>query len=307
MADDYKSKRSDSVLTPEIRWAYPWVHEQSTKRANGKPRTRPIWVISGLLPKLHTDPMQCPNYKFLSDMLMQAVVREPLWNGQFPAGGYWPIQDGDAPPKPAIGVPGQPIAPVDPNKGAWRRGHWIFEASTGLPPGPKVCVMQNGTQVEIPARTINGRQMYKSGDFGFGSIHAWTFWNDKWGVNIGFEGILWTREGEPIGTSGARSAASMFGSVAGTAAPAAAPQPGAGAPVMQAPAPTHAPAAAPQPQYAAPVAPQYAPPAPPAPPSPPAPIAVAPPLAPAAAAPPAPPMPPAPPAPSTLPAFPTPQ
>lgn len=300
MSSEYKAKRSDSVLTPEIRWAYPWIHEQSTKRANGKPRKSPIWIISGMLPKLHSDPMQCANYKFLSELLMQAVLREPAWNNQFPAGGHWPIQDGDAPHKPAVGVPGQPVAPVDPNKGAWRRGHWLFEASTGLAPGPRVCVMQNGHPVEIPARTINGKQMYKSGDFGHGSIHAYTFWNEKLGVNVGFEGILWTREGEAIGNSGPRSAAAMFGSVAGTVAQPA-QLPTVGAPP---PAAAYAPPAAP-PQQAAPVAPVYAPPTPPA-----APVAPtyaappSPPLAPAMAPPPAPGAPPMPPA--ALPAFPQP-
>ncbi len=295
----YKAKRSDSVLTPEIRWAYPYVHEKSTTRPNGKARNVPVWIASGLMPKLHSDPMQCANYQFLVRLVMEACSREPQWGGQFPPGGHLPIQDGDAPPKPKLALPGVPAAPHDPTKGAWRRGHWTFEATTSLDPGPRVCVMQNGQAVEIPAKVIGGRQMYKGGDFGHGSIHAYTFWNEKMGVSFGLEGMLWTREGEAIGNSGPRSAASMFGSVAGMAAPAGLPTPSMGAPQPQAPAASYAPPAAPQPQYAAPQ--------PPAPPAPPAPVA-APPLAPvAAAAPPAPPMPPAPPAPGMLPAFPTPQ
>jgi hypothetical protein len=223
MTEKYKAKRSDSVLTPEIRWAYPWLFEKSTKRPNGMPRKVPVWIITGLLPKLNSDPMQCANYQFLSRLCLEACAREPQWGGQFPAGGHWPIQDGDAPPKPKPVPPGQQAAPVDPNKGAWRKGHWLIEASTSLDPGPRVCVMQNGVAIEIPAQTVNGRQMFKSGDHGHGSIHAYTFWNEKFGLNFGLEGVLWTREGEAIGSSGPRSAAQMFGSVAGTVAAAAPP------------------------------------------------------------------------------------
>lgn len=269
MADiKYKAKRSDSILTPEIRWSYPYVHEKSLTRPNGKPRNVPVWIIGGLMPKLHNDPMQCANYQFLSRLIMEAASREPQWGGQFPPGGHLPIQDGDAPPKPKLALPGQPLTPADPNAGAWRRGHWTFEATTSLDPGPRVCVMQNGQAVEIPAKSIGGRQMYKGGDYGHGSIHAYTFWNEKLGVSFGLEGILWTREGPAIGNSGPRSTAAMFGSVAGMAAPMALPTPGAGAMPVQAPVPGYAPPVAPQPQqYApAPVAPQtYQPvPAPPA-------------------------------------------
>lgn len=290
MADvKYKAKRSDSVLTPEIRWSYPYVHEKSLTRPNGKPRNVPVWIIGGLMPKLSNDPMQCANYQFLVRLIMEAASREPQWGGQFPQGGHLPIQDGDAPPKPQLALPNQPLAPVDPNKGAWRRGHWTFEATTSLDPGPRVCVMQNGQAVEIPAKMIGGRQMYKGGDFGHGSIHAYTFWNEKLGVSFGLEGILWTREGPAIGNSGPRSAAAMFGGVAGTAAQPGLPVPEAGA---QPSAAVYAPPAAPQ--YAAPVAPAapvYAPqPQAYAPPAPAAPVAAAPPLAPAA--PPAPPLPP---------------
>lgn len=269
----YKAKRSDSALTPEIRWAYPYLHEKSTTRPNGKPRAVPVWIVTGLMPKLNPDPAQCANYQFLLRLIMEAASREPAWGGQFPQGGHLPIQDGDAPPKPKIGLPGQPAAAVDPNKGAWRKGHWCFEATTSLDPGPRVCVMQNGQAIEIPAKTVNGRTMYKSGDFGHGSIHAYSFWNEKYGFSYGLEGMLWTREGEAIGSQGPRSAASMFGAVAqvGGAAPMAAPQP------QYAPAPAYG-----QP---APIAPQYAPQPGPAPtmappPASPAPQYAAPPVAP---------------------------
>lgn len=252
MSEGYKAKRSDTELTGEWRWAYPYVHRQSDKRPNGKPRKSPVWIITGMAPKLNADPAQCPNYQLLQRICMQAVQREPAWGGTFPAGGHWPIQDGDVPYKPKAPTPGQPMTAPDPNAGAWRRGYWIFEASTSLQPGPKVCVMRNGVAEEIPAETINGKQMYKSGDWGFGSIHSYTFWNEKFGVNFGFEGILWTKEGEQIGASGAKSAQSMFGSVATVAPAGAAP-----GPAMSTAPQQYAPPAAPA-APAAPVAPQYA-------------------------------------------------
>jgi hypothetical protein len=243
MSEAHKSQRSEAVLTPEVRIAYPFVHEKRTKRANGTPMPKPRFDSVLLLPKLHTDPAQCPNYKFLSDLCMQAATK--AW-GSWPAGGHWPIQDGDAPPKPKAPVPGQAPAVVDPAKSAWRKGHWVIEATSYLDTGPRVAVMQGGQPVEIPARVIAGKTMYKSGDYGIASISAFTFQNEKFGVNFGLEGILFTREGERIGSGGQRSAAEMFGGVAppaSVAPPGLPPQPP-GLP------PQYAPPATPTPQYA---------------------------------------------------------
>jgi hypothetical protein len=247
----YKGKRSETILTPEWRGAYPNVHEQSTKRPNGKLRARPVWIMTLCAPKLNPDPVHCANYQMLAKTIMEAVSREPAWNGQFPAGGHWPIQDGDAPLKPKAPIPGQPITQVDPARLAWRNGHWIIEASTSLAPGPRVCVMQGGQMVEIPAKIVHGRTMYKSGDYCHASLHAFTFWNEKFGVNFGLEGVLWTREGEAIGSAGPRSAQAMFGSLAGMAPQPTAATPGAYAPppgVMMPPAAAPAGYAPPMPQ-----------------------------------------------------------
>jgi hypothetical protein len=259
MSEAHKSQRSDAVLTPEVRIAYPFVHEKRTKRANGTPMPKPRFDSVLLLPKLHVDPALCPNYKFLADLCMQAATK--AW-GSWPAGGHWPIQDGDAPPKPKAPVPGQAPATVDPSKNAWRKGHWIVEATNYLDTGPRVAVMQGGQPVEIPARVISGKTMYKSGDFGIASISAFTFQNEKFGVNFGLEGVLFTREGERIGSGGQRSAAEMFSGVAPAGGapmpPGLPPQPPAAAPVPQ-----YAPPAAPAPQYV-PNPPGTPPPAPPA-------------------------------------------
>jgi hypothetical protein len=248
----HKAQRSEPALTPQnTRWAYPFVHEKRTKRANGKPLDKPRYDATGLLPKLHSDPAQCPNYQFLAGLVMQAATK--AW-GSWPEGGHWPIQDGDAPVKPKAPVPGQPVAPVDPNKYAWRKGHWVFEVTSYTDPGPRVAVLQGGQAVEIPAKVISGKTMYKGGDYGIGSIHAYTFQNEKFGVNFGFEGILWTQEGEAIGSSGPRSAAAMFGGVATFGAPAAP-----AAPVAPAVPAVHVAPPAPPPMPAVHVAPPIAP------------------------------------------------
>lgn len=287
----HKSQRSETVLIGEARIAFPYHHEKRTKSAGGKPLDKPRHDAVVLVPQLSTDPAQCANYGKLAALCMEAARKawpssvDAAGNWTWPAGGKWPIQNGNTPhvSKPKPGVPAKtPEQIAAANK--WREGYWVIEVSTNLDPGPRVCVMQNGVAQEIPAKVVAGVQLYKSGDFGYVSLNAYTFQNETWGVNFGYEGVLYTRSGEAIGSSGPRSASQMFGSVAGMAAPSAPAAPG----------------AAPMPPGAG---------APPAPPAPPAPVA-APPLAPAAAAPPAPPMAPAaapPPGMPTLPAFPTPQ
>lgn len=270
----HKSQRSETKLIGEARIAFPFHHEKRTKSAGGDPLDKPRHDAVVLVPKLSPDATQCSNYATLAALCMEAATK--AWQG-WPDGGKWPIQDGDVPhkPKPKPGVAALTAEQLAA-KNAWRKGHWVIEVSTNLDPGPRVCVMQNGVAQEIPAKVVAGVQLYKSGDYGYVSLNAYSFQNKTWGVNFGYEGVLYTRPGEAIGSSGPRSATQMFGSVAGMAAQPAPAAPGA------APLPPGAPAAPPAP-------------------------AAAPPLAPAAVAPPAPPMPPAPPVPGTLPAFPTPQ
>lgn len=260
-AEKHKSQRSDSKLTTEVRIAFPYFHEKRTKRANGKALDRPRHDAVVLVPKLNPDPAKCANYAMLAAHCMEAAAK--AWPGVgWPQGGRWPIQDGDVPYKAKAATPGQPVKPVDPNAYAWRRGNWVIEISYNLEPGPRVALLQNGQAVEIPAKTINGQMLYKSGDYGIVSLHAYTYANETFGANFGFEGVMFTRPGEAIGSSGPRSAEQMFGDVAGKVAPPALAPPASGAP---------------------PVAPA-APPQMPAPPAPLAPPAAAPPAAPAAVA-----------------------
>lgn len=247
--EKHKSQRSETILIGEARIAFPFHHEKRTKSAGGAPLEKPRHDAVVLVPKLAADPAQCANYAKLSAICMEAATK--AWGPAWPQGGKWPIQDGDVPhvakPKPGV-APKTPEQIAAANK--WREGCWVIEVSTNLDPGPRVCVMQNGVAQEIPAKVVAGVQLYKSGDYGYVSLNAYTFQNQTFGVNFGYEGVLYTRPGEAIGSSGPRSVSQMFGSVAGMAAnpapaaPGAAPGPVAPpSPPMGAPnAPTAAPA-----------------------------------------------------------------
>lgn len=232
------SQRSQSMNTPEVRIAFPSLHEKRVKNAAGLPLKTPRFEATLLFPKLSADPAQCANYKFISDLCMEAAGK--MWPGVgWPAGGLWPIKDGDVPyvskPKPGV-VPKTPEQIAAAN--AWRVGHWVVEATNFLDSGPKVVVMKNGRAEEIPTKVINGVTQYKSGDYGIAHVSAYAYENDQWGVNISTEGVLFTRLGEPIGSSGPRSAAQMFGAVvAPGGAPALPTAPPAMAPSAIAPAP----------------------------------------------------------------------
>lgn len=269
--EKHKSQRSETKLIGEARIAYAFLHKRREKSAGGAKLDKPRYDAVVLVPKKHSDAAQCPNYKMLADMCVEAATK--AW-GSFPQGGKWPIQDGDVPhtPKPKPGV-----APLTPEQIAernkWRVGHWVIEVTNYNDPGPRVCVMQNGVATDIPAQTIGGVQVWKSGDYGFVSANAYTFHNQTFGVNFGFEGVLFTRPGEAIGSSGPRSAAAMFGSVAGTVVGQAPAMPAPGVPPMPSAAPAAPQGYAPPPQAPvaapalAPTAPQAAP-MPPAPPAP---------------------------------------
>jgi hypothetical protein len=201
---------------------------------------------------------------------MQAVAREPQWNGQWPEGGVWPIKDGDVPyvAKPKPGVTPLTQAQIDEKYG-WRKGHWIVEVSNYLDPGPKISILRNGRIEELPAQTINGIEQFKSGDYCVVNMSAYTYWNEQCGVNLSFSGVLWVAEGQRVGgSSGPKSTEQMFGSMGSVASvtPAAIRGPSVQPPIPSAPS---APGAAPvmpapvaAPVYAAPVAPMAPPPAP---------------------------------------------
>ena len=293
-----KSEHSTATNTPgEVRVAYPYFHEKRVTNSAGVPFTyppsspkagqpNPRYAATLMFPKLNADPGQCANYMFLWGHATEAARK--MWpqnvdaTGQWvwPAGAQYAVKDGDVPfvSKPK---PGQPLPTAEEiaKKNAWRRGYWIVEVENFLDPGPRIAKVLNGTEVELPAKIVNDILMYKSGDFGVGNIHAYAYENNTFGVNFGFDGFCFTREGERIGASGPRSAAQMFGGVAGmvpqsTALP--------GVVSQAAPGPAPLPPAAPVQTYA-PVAPA-APPAPPLPPAVPlAPVAPPPPPMPHAA------------------------
>lgn len=261
----HKTSRSAPATSMTIRGAYFYVHERRTKDAHKAPipEDQQKYEFVGLIPKLNADPAQCANYRFFSDLAMAAVSGQEEWRGNWPAGGNWPIKDGDT-----------RVA-----KYPWQAGCWVINFSTNYP--PKVALMQNGVPTEIPARRIGTQDLYKSGDYCVVSTYAFTYDNRVLGVKFDLEGILFVAPGEVIGTA-QRSVGDMFGGQ--VAAPASPQPPGmppaapvAPAPVAPpgmpptnpavAPAPnvpttiTMAPPAPPvAPQYGAPVAPTYAPP-----------------------------------------------
>jgi hypothetical protein len=104
---------------------------------------------------------------------------------------------------------------------------------------------------EIPAKVVLGQELYKSGDYGYVSMNAYTFnTSGNFGVNYGFEGLLFSRPGELIGqSSGPRPVAQMFGSVAGMVSQTAPVMPDAG--VQQMPQPQYVPPAPAAPAYTA--------------------------------------------------------
>jgi hypothetical protein len=229
-----KNERSESVNSPgEVRVAYPYFHKKRTKNAAGQPYLKkdgtPNPRNSGtfMFPKLAAESSQCANYMFLWGLAVDAARK--MWPQNVDASGQWvwpqgarfDVKDGDQPLMPKA-KPGQPLPNADEiaKKNGWRRGYWIIEAEHFFEAGPRIMKIVNGHGVELPAQSVNGIEQYKSGDFGFVNIHAWAYENETFGVNFGFDGFLFTREGERIGSTGQRSAAQMFAGVAGMVAPA---------------------------------------------------------------------------------------
>lgn len=258
----HKTSRSLAVPSMTIRCAYPYLHERRTKDAEKKPipEDQQKFEFVGLIPKLNADPAQCANYRFFSDLAMQAVQGQEEWRGNWPSGGNWPIKDGDA-----------KVA-----KYPWQAGCWVINFSTNYQ--PKVAILQNGAPTEIPARRIGTQDLYKSGDFCVISTYAFTYDNKVRGAKFDIEGVLFVAPGDVIGTA-SRSVDQMFGGATIPQGAGMAPAPSA----PSAPGMPPAPPAAPAPTYAAP------PSAPPAAPVAPVPAPVAPSPAPQYSAPPMPP------------------
>jgi hypothetical protein len=261
MADPTKkthdTKRSETQLIGEARLAHVYHHDKKTKSAGGAILDKPHFAAVVMLPKL--GPAEsCPNYKRLSDMAMEAATK--AWAG-WPDGGKWPVEDGDI-PYPHKPKPGEKAMTAEQlaERNKWRVGSWCVDVTNYLPSGPKVSVLTGGVLQDIPAQTVAGVQLYKSGDYGYVSMNAYTFHSEKgtWGVNFGYEGVAYTRQGELIG-GGPKSSAQMF---AGIPLGASGPGP-TGAPA--APRPPQAPGAPPLPPVAGPPLAPTAPAAPPLP------------------------------------------
>lgn len=261
----------------EVRFAYPYVHELMTKTAGGSKIDYPGYNMTVLVPQLNPDPTLCANYGIVAAHVMEAATQS--W-GSWPEGGVWPIENGNV-PYPRKIKPGEVALTAEQiaERNKWRVGYWCIEVSSGADYPPQVAMVQNGAEVPVTSKSAG----YKSGDWGYVFLHAYTFWpapDKKFGANFGFNGVIFTRPGEKIGNSGQRSIASMFGGVgAGVGAGMAAAAPGPAVPGQPGPA---APTAPSLPQSATAPLPPGAPPAPPRPPAPPT-APMAPPPPPAAA------------------------
>src|SRR6185312_8551881 len=209
----HKTARSADLTTPVMRGAFFFIHEKRTKDGNKVPipPEKQKYEFVGLIPKLNPDPMQCANYRLFSDLAMQAIAACADFGGQFPAGGQWPIKDGD-----------QKAA-----KYPYMAGHWTIKFSSNFP--PRVCVLQNGQPSEIPARRVGTQELYKSGDYVVASVHAFTFDNQSKGVKFNADGVMFVAVGEAIGQV-QKSATQMFGSIGQVALPPGASAVGQGAP-----------------------------------------------------------------------------
>lgn len=198
----------------ESRFAYPFLHVKRTKSAAGDPVEKPHFVVTVMVPKLNPDATKCPNYIALAAHCMESANK--AW-GSWPAGGKWPISDGDI-PYPQKLKPGQTPLTAEQiaERNKWRVGHWLIEATSYIDEGPRVAVVQNGIEQEIKAQSVGGNQLYKSGDYGYIFLGCYSFHNKTFGVNFSLEGVCFTRPGEKIGNSGPKSVSSMFGGVGAT-------------------------------------------------------------------------------------------
>lgn len=211
---DTKRSAEQSI---EGRIVHCYLHELRTKMASGAPLKRPHYSLALLVPKLSQDAAQCPNYGRLAAMCMEASSQ--AWGPAWPAGGKWPILNGDVP----FEQKSQPgVTPLTPEqiiaRNAWRTGCWHIEATSYLKTPVPVCVVKNGVAVDIEAQMLHGVQQYKSGDYGRVLCNTFTFHSTTFGVNFGLNAVQFTHPGDVIGGNGGpREASKMFGAVVGVA------------------------------------------------------------------------------------------
>jgi hypothetical protein len=188
----------------ECQTAFPFCPRQAHQVRGRRPDRQAAFRITVKVPKLTNDATTCPNYAGLAAHCMEAATK--AW-GSWPAGGKWPIQDGDI-PYPQKLKPGQTPLTAEQiaERNKWRTGHWVIEATNYLDEGPRVAIVQNGTEQAITSQTLGGQvELYKSGDLRlFPFIGAYTFHNKTFGVNfsLGRRLLHASLPGEKIGGGG---------------------------------------------------------------------------------------------------------
>ena len=246
------NSRTDFFPTVEGRLVWTHLTQKKSRDFQGKdiPVADQYYETSFLIPKAAGDWTTAPYLgpEAIASKVWEAASGQTKWGGQWRQGARWPIIDCDA----------------DRNfleKNPWAAGHWKLTASSDYPPK-----MVNAAGQDIIAGV--GDQI-KSGDYGRISINAYAYDTGVGGVSFGIEGVMKTRNGDPVGGGGSRSPEQMFGAMAPAVVPPLPPQGQIATPVYQPgfqagnpyaptpgyPAPPSAPAAPAYPTAAAPMPP----------------------------------------------------
>ena len=222
------NSRTDFFPTVEGRLVWTHLTQKKSRDFQGKdiPVADQYYETSFLIPKAAGDWTTAPYLgpAAIASKVWEAASGQTKWGGQWRQGARWPIIDCDA----------------DRNfleKNPWAAGHWKLTASSDYPPK-----MVNAAGQDIIAGV--GDQI-KSGDYGRISINAYAYDTGVGGVSFGIEGVMKTRNGDPVGGGGSRSPEQMFG-VAPPAVPPLPPQGQIATPVYQ-PLPAGYPNTPPQP------------------------------------------------------------
>ena len=183
--------RSEDLKTPEARWAFVnGLFELQTTQSGKKQ-----WNVTGLWPK-------AVSLKALEDAAVEAAVAE--WGDkakQMIKDGliHSPFLDGDGPQ-------GKSKKTGEPHAGF--PGHKFVRFISGEDYRPKI--------FDQRIMLITSKEAFKSGDFGFGRVNAFTWENKEKGkgISFGISMIQKSRDGDPLGGSGGGNPEDFFEKIA---------------------------------------------------------------------------------------------
>jgi hypothetical protein len=177
------------VVTGEVRFSFVNLLKPRASQLGGAEK----YSVTVLLPKSDFATKQRIDAAIAAAM---QIGKSKAWNGVIPPMVAIPVHDGDG-VKPSDGMP----------FGEECKGHWVFNASTGVDQPPKI-VDANMNPI------INPTEIY-SGMYGKIAVNFGPYANaGKKGIGCYIStNVLKTRDGEPLGSS-APDAASDFGGMA---------------------------------------------------------------------------------------------